>query len=288
MLRVLRTAKATLVRTFYLDEVATPASGSVVVSVSRLDGTVVDAATAVDNGDGSYAYTFPGRDVVDLLTVTWTLTVGGDAVVLSDEIEVVGGFYFSLGEGRAVDAALASTTKFPTTDLIARRIETEDECERICGQAFVPRFARETLSGSGQGALMLRWPWIRAVRSVVVGSTAYSPQQLAGVGFSDAGMLYLESGWPVAVPRGTRNITVEYEHGRDRPPSDIVRGAKTRFKSLLLSSKTSTVSDRAERVVSADANGGTVVYGSAVGDKTGLPEADAAYSRYPSPRPGFG
>src|SRR4051812_22212007 len=93
--RILRTAKATLTRSFYIDEAETAATGSVAVTVTRLDGTVVDSATATPDGQGGYAYNFPGRDVLDSLIVSWSGTVSGDAIVEDqDRIEIVGGFFF--------------------------------------------------------------------------------------------------------------------------------------------------------------------------------------------------
>jgi hypothetical protein len=288
-LRVLRTAKATLSRAFALDEAVTPATGSVGVAITRLDGSAVESGNATGpDANNTYAYVFGGRDVLDELIVTWTATVGGDAIVLDqDTIEVVGGFFFGLAEGRASDSSLASQTKYPTAELIDKRIETEDECERICGQAFVPRFRRVTVNGTGRAALIMPDPLIRAVRAVQIGNVTFTAPQAAAVGFSDSGMLYLSQGWIPGVPRGTKNITVEYEHGWDRPPPGVVRVSKLRFKSLL-QAKTSQMPDRAERQITVDAQGGSVVYGSPSENKTGLPEVDAEYARHPSPRPGFG
>jgi hypothetical protein len=288
-IRVLRTAKATLQRSFYLDEVATAATGAVTVSVTRLDGTVVESGSATGPGVGNvYSYLFGGRDVVDELVITWSGTFGGDLITYDqDRIEVVGGFLFSLAEGRAVDPALASSVKFPTADLADYRTATEAEAERICGQAFVPRFRRVTVNGTGRPSLMMPDPLIRAIRSVKVNGVTFDVGSTALVGFSDAGMIYLSSGWIQGVPTGLRNITIEYEHGWDAPPTDIVRASKLRFKSMALRAK-SALPDTAERVITVDQQGGTVVYGSPSIEKVGIPEVDAAYGRFPSPRPGFG
>jgi hypothetical protein len=288
-LRVLRTAKATLTRTFYLDELPTPASGSVGVVITRLDGTAVESGNATGpDANNAYTYTFQGRDVVDELEVAWSATVGGDAIVLDqDVIEVVGGFYFSLSEGRAQDSTLSSTTKFPTADLVARRIEAEDAAELLCGQAFVPRFRRAVVNGLGAAALMMPDPLIRAIRSVQVSGTSLSPSQVAAIGFSDSGMIYLSQGWIPGVPLGTRNIVVEYEFGHDRPPATVRRAALTHFKSLCLEGR-SNLPDRAERAITVDAQGGSVVYGSPTAEKVGIPAVDAVYARFQSPRPGFG
>jgi hypothetical protein len=143
------------------------------------------------------------------------------------------------------------------------------------------------VNGLGKTALMMPDPWIRVIRSVKVGNVTFSPTQVANVGFSDAGILYLSQGWIPGVPIGTKNITIEYEHGRDRPPSLIARAAMKHCKALLLEDL-SNLPDRAERTVTVDAQGGSVVYGSPTAETTGLPAVDAAYGKYPPPRPGFG
>lgn len=286
--RVLRTAKATLTRAFYLDEVATDASGSVSVSVARLDGTVIQGplvATGPD-ADHSYSFTFDGRDVLDELTVEWSATVGGDAIVLDqDVIQVVGGFYLGLGDIRnKVDPVFKNTERYPTQDLIDRRLEVEDEFERICGQAFVPRFCREVLSGPrwDTAPLKLTWPRLRRVRAVTVGTTVLDQDALDAFGADALGLLRRSNG---AWTYGTGNIVVEYEHGLDRPPADIARVAKLRLKSLLLASK-SPLPDRAERIATTDI--GLVQLAIATKETTGIPDVDAALARWPSPRPGFG
>ncbi len=289
-IRVLRTAKATLTRTFYLDEAGTDATGSVAVSITRMDGSLVQSgvATGPDVNHG-YAFTFAGRDVLDELTVTWSATVGGDAIVVDqDRIEVVGGFYFGLAEGRATDQALSNVSRYPTAKLIEARTATEDECERITDQAWVPRFCRETLSGNDRGALVLSHTMVRAIRAVTLNGVAADPAWVAGLGFSDLGLIYRPSGgWGARSLIGSRNVVVEYEHGHDRPNPDIVRGAKLRFKSLAMASQ-SALSDRAERTITVDQSGSSTYYGSPKNDRTGIPETDAAYHRHPSPRPGFG
>ncbi len=286
--RVLRTAKATLTRTLYLDEVATEASGSVGVVVTREDGTVVQSVT-ISSADANhgYSFTFQGSDVLDRLSVSWSATVGGDDVVLDQEtIEVVGGFYLGLSEIRSVDPKFQGTSgvaQYPTETLRERRIEVEDEFERICGQAFVPRFEREVLSGPRDdwGPLKLRWPLLRKVRAISVGGTPLAQQVVDGFGADPLGLLRRDGGWPY----GVGNVVVEYEHGMDRPPTDIARVAKLRLKSLLLTTK-SPLPDRAERIATTEI--GLVQLAVAGRDRTGIPEVDAALDRFPSPRPGFG
>jgi len=301
-LRVLRTAKATLTKTLYVDETATPSTVPVAVTVSRLDGTVVQSTTASGpDADNAYSFVFSGSDVLDNLVVAWSATINSDAVVLdNDQIEVVGGFFWSIAEARASDPSLTNATKYPTDYMIEKRMETEDEAERICSQAFVPRFAREVLDGNAQGYIRCRNPLIRTVRKVSIRQSPSSAfvdltaDQLLNVVPGDDGVLRLDGGlyWPTTGfwwggfwPMGRRNVIVEYEHGMDYPPPDVVRGSKIRFKSMVLM-KNAALPDRAEKVATSET--GIVTYSSPAEDRTGLPETDAAYARHMSPVPGFG
>lgn len=293
--RVLRTAKSTLTRTFYLDEQVEDASGNVVVNVTRWDGTVVQGpivAVGPDINHG-YSFTFQGSDTLDELNVTWAATVGGDAIILDqDVIQVVGGFLLGLGDIRGIDPKFQGTAgiaRYPTQDLVDRRIEVEDEFERIAGCAFVPRYARDVLSGTWRSSLKLRWPYLRRVLSLTVGGQPVAQQTVDSFGQDDLGILRWDAWWPgvegVGWPYGQGNIVVEYEHGMDRPPSDISRVAKLRIKSLLMTTQ-SPLPDRAERIATTEI--GLVQLAVATRDTTGIPEVDAALARWASPRPGFG
>lgn len=285
-IRVLRTARVTLTRVFYVDELPTAATGNVQVAVTRLDGTAVQSGNASVGGDGvTYSFQFNGSDVLDSLLVSWSATVAGDAVVLDqDTIDVCGGFYFGLAEARDADPVLKNTTKYPTAAIVGRRIEVEDEAELICEQSFVPRFHREVLSG-GERILKLRWPRLRKIRALSVDGTAYTQPAIDAFGTGDPLGLLRFSRDGAAWPYGVGNIVVEYEHGMDRPPATIVRGAKLRMKSLLLQNQ-SPLPDRAERIATTET--GVVFLATEKRDSTGIPTVDACYSKFPSPRPGFG
>lgn len=292
--RVLRTAKATLSRTFYLDEAATDATGSVSATVSREDGTVVQGPVVCSGPDVNhgYSFTFQGSDDLDRLALVWTATVAGDAIQIDhDRIEVVGGFYMGLGEARDIDPKFKDSGRYTTQQLIDRRNEVEDEFERICGQAFVPRFERETVSpgrfvDSRDRPLKLKWPRLRRVRAVTVGGVAWTSDKLTQFGSDPLGLLrYGVPGTGTSWPYGVGNIVVEYEHGLDYPPTGIVRVAKLRMKSLLLTTQ-SPLPDRAERIATTEV--GTVFLAIAGPQQTGIPDVDAELARNPSPRPGFG
>lgn len=300
LLRALRTARATLTRTFYLEDLAIDTDAAVTVTAKRLDGTTVDTQTLGAPVNNVYTYVFPGSDQLDKLQLVWAASVAGDAITLDqDELEIVGGRYLNVVEARNTDGQLKNATTYPAAALEDRITEVEDECERICGQAFVPRFEREILNGEARSELRLAWPWIRTVRKVSVRYfqtgqfVDFDATQLAAVAAGDDGVLRLDFGfyWPTTGtwgwlwPIGRRNVIVEYEHGRDFPPPTIRRGARIRFRSLALQ-PTSALPDRAERIAVAEM--GTVLLAQPDEDHTGIPEVDAAYGKYPPPRPGFG
>lgn len=290
-IRVLRTAKTTLTRTFYLDEVPTDATGNVVVTIEREDGTAVQSGNATGPVANVYSYVFNGLDVLDRLTVSWAATVGGDAIVLDqDVIEIVGGFYFGLAEARAIDTIFttpAGLLRYPLDDVKEVRLWTEDEAEQICEQSFVPRFERETLTGIGDRPLRLKWPWLRAVRALLVDGVAYSPTELTALGTDPLGLIRPRFCWPPVYVTGPGNIVVEYEHGLDRPPPDMLRATKTRWRSLMFERKSrSPLPDRSESFTRTEV--GLVKYGQETPRTTGIPSVDAVYGRHPSPRPEFG
>ena len=285
LIRVIRTASATLSRTLYVDEAPTDAAGTVTVAVTRLDGTAVVSGNATHGGTGVYTYVLPGGPTspssatwqLDTLIVAWTGTIGGAVVTLTDEVEVVGSFIFGLAEARASDASLSNTTTYPATLLAARRIEVEDECERVCRQAFVPRFYREALSGRDIDRIGTRWPMLRRLRAVTVSGVAWTAPVVATVAVSESGMLTLPNGsvWPA----GASNIVVEYEHGWDLPPPRLVSAAMRHLRYLLNEAR-SGIPDRVSSYTAEPAGTYRVELGVVDVDHTGFPAIDAVYVKY--------
>lgn len=299
--RVLRTQAVTLSHVFDPEEIPTPASGSVTVTISRLDGTVVSTgnATGPDEND-AYTYPYAGGQLLDVLIVTWSATVAGDAITLDqDRLEIVGGHMFGIAQARSFDPVLGNVNKYPTSTLTSTRVEVEDEAETLCEQAIVPRFCREALNGDGTPALRLSWPLTRALRSIkvrnVTGDTFvdFTTDQINRTSFGTDGVLRLDSGfewgatllWGVYWPPGVNNVIVEYEHGLDYCPPAVQRAGKTRLRSMVLET-TSALPDRAERIAVTEV--GTVLLAIPSRESTGIPSVDAAYQRLARPRPGFG
>lgn len=293
--RVGRTQPAILTHVFEVGETATDATGNVSVAVTDATGASVQSGTAAHPSVGTYTFGLNGQSTLSWLDVAWSGTVGGGSVVQTDRIEVVGGFFFSLAQGRGSDDSLSSRDKYPTADLEAARLEVEEECEAICDRAFVPRYLRVVLDGTGQSDLVLKHPepersiaHVRSIRSVRMAPradetfTAFTAAELAALQVADDATLRRLDG--KAFTEGFGNVVVELEYGLTSPPAELVRAALTRFRSRLNLNKTN-IPDRASSFTAGD--GGTYRLDLPGAWKTGLPSVDAVYARY-SRRSGSG
>jgi hypothetical protein len=282
--RVQVTAAATLEHVFEVGETPTDSSTPVTVTVTDANGQAVADGTATTAGAGTGRYTFAlaGQPQLQLLTVAWSGTIAGAAVVETDLVDIVGGRLFTLSEGRKSDPSLADTSKYPTADLEQARLETEEECEEICDRAWTPRYRRAVLDGTGHEDLLLPDTDIRTIRAASIAPrygqapVALTSGQLAALAVTADGSLRRTNGalWT----EGIRNIVLEYEYGADAPPRELVKAALIRFRSRLNLFR-SGIPDRA---VSWSAEGGGGTYRIALPSewRTGIPEVDAAYSRY--------
>lgn len=289
--RIAKNSAGTLSHTFLVDETPTDATGSVTYAVVDATGAAVTSGTASSAGasTGTYTFVLAAQSALKALTVTWSATVAGSATTATTYAEIVGGHFFTLKQGRDSDASLADTTTYPTADLTAARLEVEVECENICDLAFVPRYARVVLDGSGTDELVLQHPdrtyrsvaEVRTVRSVTMADspdgtfTAFTAGQLADLAVAADGTMVRTGG--DVFTAGRRNVIVEYEYGLDAPPSDLVREAKIRLRTVLNANK-SGVPDRASSFTMTD--GGTFRLDMPGPFRTGIPTVDAAYGRY--------
>ncbi|MEV0805735.1 hypothetical protein [Micromonospora sp. NPDC050200] len=292
--RVAGTAAATLTHAFAgpAEEPAT-VDGAVTVTGTDPDGDLVftGTATAAAAG-GGYEFTMPAQTQLGLIDVTWSGTVGGTLLIERDLVEIVGGFLFTLRQGRDSDETLQNTDKYPTADLLRARTEVEQECEWICDQAWVPRYRRVVLDGTGivdlvlptGGDLWRAGTLMRGVRTVRTASIAARPgqtpvpltgAQLAALAVRPDGTLRRtdDGVWTA----GDGNVVLEYEYGADAAPADLVRAALTRFRDRLNFDKRQ-IPDRAVSFTIAEA--GTYRLSLPDAYRTGIPEVDAAYGRY--------
>ena len=238
--RLLRGAAATLSVTVRdQDGGATDSVGTVTCRVQKADGTDVLAAgssTTNPTGTGTYARSLTAAQTATLETLLVTWTDGGDSSTTLTTAEVVGGYYFSVAEARAADSSLFRPEKADDTRMLDLRRQVEDEFERICNVAFVPRYRRVRVDGTGTACLVVPDTMIRTVRSVreYVTATAYdtyTAAEIAAIPTSRTGELVRTDGDVWAY--GYQNIVIEYEHGFDRPPEPIRQAALRRVGQML-------------------------------------------------------
>lgn len=217
------------------------AVGTVTVDVARADGTVIAAGAATTTSStGLYRYALAAADnsQLDLITCTWK---DGGTTRLTTIHEIVGGYYFTVAELRAFDSTLSDATKYPAATIVQARAEVEAEFEDITGTAWVTRYLRVRLSGSGRSTLLAPVWAPRSVRSVRVYSsettyTTFSAAELAAIDTEDWGQLRRLDG--ASWPAGDDNLVIELEHGYNRPTPDLLRASKQRCRYRLNMEKT--------------------------------------------------
>lgn len=293
--RVARTSVGLLTHVFEVGETPTDSSTTPTVAVTDATGASVSSGNGTHTTPGTYTYTLPGQASLGWLSAAWAGTIAGTAVTQIDQVEVVGGFFFSLAQGRGSDNSLADTSKYTTADLERARLEVEEECEAICDRAFVPRYLRMTLNGTGQPDLVLEHPQpersiahVRTIRSVQMAPRAQdtfvslTAGELAALRVTEDGSLRRLDNrlWT----EGWQNVIVELEYGLDAPPAELVKACLTRFRSRLNLNKTSVPTNALSFTVQ---DGGTYRLDTPGAWKTGLPQVDAVYARY-SRRSGAG
>ena len=293
--RVQRGVPATLVVTFYGDETPIDADGDAVnVTVKRADGSTLSSGSALHQGSagsGQYKYTVPAQSSLNILEVTWTGNFSGQPTSLVTEVEIVGGFLFTVSELRSYDTALANPDRFPLSMVLDRRIEVEDEFEDICGRAFVARFNREVIQQTpaflwegqrsyGQPFLELEKPELQAITKLTVDGTDqldWVTQKLVTRDRDDPYVLNLY-GDALAMAYA-EEIEIEYEYGMWRTPPVLKDKAKKRARGLLVG-QTSRIDERATIMSIPDFGTFNLATPGQRGSHTGIPDIDEALSRY--------
>lgn len=284
--QILVATPATLTGRFYDQdgELAEPSS-TVTVSVTAADGTVVlpsgTATTTGTTGVRTVGITAAQNSRLDLLTATWT----DGSTTRTTTIEVVGGYYASVRAIRDADDVLADTRKYPAALVVEARRRVESEFEDFCGVSFVPRYRRWRMAGTGTQALQLPDRMLRSVRKVRdyglgISTSSYydlTAAQLAAIPASPEGVAYRTDGlwfW-----KGTDNVVIDYEHGYDRPPTDLQGAFMLRVRDLL-NRHNRGVPDRATTFTSDVGGTYSLLVAGRGGSLTGIPDVDVVLKRY--------
>lgn len=248
--QVLRNSDERLQVVFYVDGVPTdPDADAVTVTITRDDGTALaSAASAIRLDQGVYAYPLSPQANLDHLTAVWTGMFSAITQSVTTYVDIVGGYYVSLAELRAMKN-LDDATKFTAEDLIAARQWFETSFERYTGRAFVPRYKRIVMWGSGGAVMQLPDEYLRSLRTVKFASVDLSSAAIANISVEASGRI--QHFWPLGIngpddsfgvygstfPANAR-ITFVYEYGMDACPDDVREAAKTAIRMRLLDDET--------------------------------------------------
>lgn len=273
MQRIVQSLSATLTHTFYVGGVATdPSPATATVAIAREDGTsLVASAAATRTATGVFEYTLtPAQTAqLDVLTVSWTATFGGQNQTFRDVVEITGGAYFPIAAARRVKP-LDNTTTYPNDRIIEARVLAETALEEACMVAFTPRYFRATLHGGGGRTLLLPVTRPLSVTSATIDGTAVT---VADVKLDPAGVLYLEAGWG----RGMHNIVVKGTYGYGVTPPRVSRAAVMLAKRYLVDSP---LPDRATSLTNEDGTTQLLVTAGVRSAIFDVPEANAIVEEY--------
>lgn len=288
-----------LTKTWYLDGVATDV-GDVTIGIVDGDGdVVVAAATATtNNADGTYSYTLADQPNPDQLVVTWTDVDSTDVRI--DDIEVVGGWLFSIVTARkfaakadATDAvvSLKSATEYPNDVIADERQRITDDLEYWTGRSWVPRYCRAEFRGSGSRALdlskgrvrtsngfMLHRPGrlsdIAEILSVTIGSTV---EDIADFEPDGRHLIRTDGIFASSTSTNPFNVTVEWVYGLPHTVDGVDRVALKLLVDRLVPSAFP------DRMITADTQYGTVRYvqpGGPMNNVTRIPEVNDWVNRH--------
>lgn len=263
-------------------EPADPGAAVTIGVTTAAGATVVAAGTAtVGATTEPRTYDLAARADLDLLTATWS--VDGDAVA-TQLVEIVGGYWFTVDDVITRDPNMNGQT-YPADRVLAVRAEVEAELEDLTNAAWVPRYRRAEVAGSGECTLYLPDVYVRAVRSVrryttATAYTTFSSDQVAALAITEGGAI--EAQW--TFDRACRYV-VEYEHGAQRPPADLRNAAITLLR-YRMNTHRAGVPDRATSMTSGGVSYSLTTPGLR-GAVTGIPDVDVVIERYAYPRFGI-
>jgi len=279
--RVLRNTAATARITFYDGDGPAEADGAVTVTVTKGDGSTLLSTSATNEVEvGEYSVVIPPQATLNFLTLTWSGTFSGTAITVESNVEIVGGFFFSIAELRAYDKALQNTDRFTDEDLMEARREVETEFEDICGRAFVARYFREEAMAPDPEASLL-WtekPEVHNLITITVDTVDHSDWDVyfKRDKYSPRALVVCTGAQSIF---SAEDITMEYEYGMKNVPIPIRQKALKRAKQTLIG-QNSTVDERATTMLIPDVGTVNLATPGLRGSETGVPDIDVVLSRY--------
>jgi hypothetical protein len=254
--RVLRNNPSTLTAFFYNGDTLTDPDGQAVTFTAlKADGTTHTATTAATRVSvGKYTFSLPSQSALQELSCEFVGLMSGQATTVPVSVEIVGGFIFTIADFRTYEPLFTENPATYTFDKLAdARHATEQEFERICNRAFVPRFGRYEDLGDGTNEIWTEHQDVHNITKLTIDGVdkmSYQTDGLIRVDRNNTKLLFLRRG--LFFPQDSE-IVIEYEHGFKTTPFPIYDKGKKRARMHALGQVT-RVDDRV--TVISDRDGG--------------------------------
>ncbi len=247
---ILRDSAETISITVYSGETGIDADGSVTIGIVDTAGnTVVASSTSTTSaGSGVYTYSLAGQSNLKELVATWSGT-WGSAMEFTTTTEVVGNFYCSPAEVRAMPSITGESSTFPAADLVEAIAYSTELIDNYVGTSFVQRYQRDVLNGTDSQTIRATQMFPTTLLAASIDGTALTSSEITDTAlFEDGAMMRKDDVWAYTSPGN--KVLIEYEYGVGKAaPADIAWCAKTLARYWLLE-QVSRIPDRAISVQS--------------------------------------
>jgi hypothetical protein len=163
--------------------------------------------------------------------------------------EVVGNFYATPAEVRAMDMISGEASTFPAADLVGAINYATAVIDDFCGASFVQRYQRDVLNGTNSQVIRVTQLFPETLLAASIDGTALTAGEISDTALFEDGTMMRKSGvWTYTTPGN--KVIIDYEHGlAATAPEDIRWAARTLARYHLLE-QVSRIPDRAISVQS--------------------------------------
>ncbi len=216
----------------------------------------------------------PALTSLGLLTIVWTGALAGQPWTVTDTLEVIDAWPFTLADMRAANTDLADCDRRPAEVLAMARLVACARVEAITRVSWMTRRVTETVPAPAGLTLRLQHPEVQQLHALSVAGASVPPSEVDVAAAS--GVLTRGGGW------GSDTVTIDYSHGRTPPPE-----LAAAIRDLAVFSAATWGARVPERATAVSTDVGMFRLSMPGRDgPTGLPEIDAVLAPYTPPAVG--
>lgn len=186
--------------------------------------------------------------------------------------------YFTTAELRTLPD-IGDAARYPDDRCLAAHDWIVAIIERECGTSFIETTHTERVSGTGDEALFLADPYVRAVSAATIDGTALTDAEVADL-IVERGAVYRPAGmrWPAT---SRANVEVTYTASYSAVvPGDLKESAMRAARYWLVTYDAWSGTDERQTSITNDYGNINLAVASADGRPTGLPTADATITAW--------